>query len=195
MGKAISPRPVSTAASNVCLNRPSPKSIKICRRNDEEESGISDLLAKLKSVVPTVSGTNVEELSSLEIMQHAIDYIYDLSSTLSEADEDDSLVSSKGKLIKRRLHKECYQDMVRFDADDRAQCTREEGELKIDKIREGNTVIRVCRDVQHQIKSHLHEAFIGVHLYEISYLTRRKIAVFIRTLFSFVYLMFVLKFH
>lgn len=108
MGKAISPRPVSAAATDVCLHKPSPKSIKISRRTEEDESGISELLAKLKSVVPAVSGKNVQELSSLEIMQHAIDYINDLSSTLSEADNDACRVSSTTLTTEHQAYASVY---------------------------------------------------------------------------------------
>lgn len=89
MGKVILTRPVSNATRSFCLNKPLPKSITISKRSDEDEAGVSELLEKLKSVVPTVSGKSVDELTSLDIMQHAIEYIYDLSYALNESDNDE----------------------------------------------------------------------------------------------------------
>uniref|UniRef100_F6Y7H6 BHLH domain-containing protein n=1 Tax=Ciona intestinalis TaxID=7719 RepID=F6Y7H6_CIOIN len=58
------------------------KSISISREGKVEEPIVDDLLRKLKAAVPAVNGSS--EVTSLEIIQHAIFYIHDLWSTLSD---------------------------------------------------------------------------------------------------------------
>lgn len=45
---------------------------------------IADLYKQLRSVVPTASAKEEFEISDLDIMQHAIDYIYYLNSILED---------------------------------------------------------------------------------------------------------------
>lgn len=55
---------------------------------------MAELFTNLKSVVPALAGKSIEELTSLEIMQHAIDYIDELTVIVGTARQDTCSVSS-----------------------------------------------------------------------------------------------------
>lgn len=83
MGKAMTP----PARVSDVLRKPAIKSHAICARQTEcVVPDLNQLYDNLKSVVPTIS--DKQNLSTLELMQHAIDYIYDLNSVLSENSDD-----------------------------------------------------------------------------------------------------------
>lgn len=121
MVKAQSPKP-STAVScrarlhDDVLHTNAGKSIAISRRRDDEESGLSHLIGKLKSVVPTLEGKQKQELTDLEIMQHAINYIYDLSSVLqSDYTEVEEIQEPQEEIILPNSNYICHtMDSERF---------------------------------------------------------------------------------
>lgn len=88
MVKAQSPKP-STAVSCIpsersgVLHKFCQSSITIARREENEAAVVSQLIDNLRSVVPTISHIQKEKVTDLEIMQHAINYIYHLNSVLS----------------------------------------------------------------------------------------------------------------
>lgn len=88
MVKAQSPKPptavscIPTESSDV-LHKFCRSSITISRREEEDATVVSQLIENLRSVVPTISHIQKEKVTDLEIMQHAINYIYHLNSVLS----------------------------------------------------------------------------------------------------------------
>lgn len=94
MVKAQSPKSFAAVSCRSRTNRDAlrkvaGKSVSISRRAEEDESGLSLLIERLKSVVPTISDVEKREVSDLEIMQHAINYIYDLNSVLQRDTSSD----------------------------------------------------------------------------------------------------------
>ena len=71
---------LSKSAVSECKVQKTMKSPQSITRHCSEESGVKELLRKLRSVLPSAG----DELSTLDIMQHAIYYIHDLNDILSQ---------------------------------------------------------------------------------------------------------------
>ena len=70
-------------------------------RQSNEENGVKELLGKLRSILPCAK----DDFSTLDVMQHAIDYIQDLNDILAE----DKSGSSEDE--KENQHSFCHSDL------------------------------------------------------------------------------------
>ena len=71
---------VSKSSTGECNLHKTIKSPRTSSRQGSEESGVKELISKLRSVLPTTG----DELSTLDIMQNAIYYIHDLNDILAQ---------------------------------------------------------------------------------------------------------------
>ncbi|XP_062863225.1 DNA-binding protein inhibitor ID-3 [Trichomycterus rosablanca] len=104
--KAISPvRSVRSCYKAVCCI--SEQSLGISRsRSPAEESldDMNDCYSRLKELVPSIPQN--KSVSQMEILQHVIDYIFDLQIALEGQTDSDMLKVLKSSEIKRSLAKE-----------------------------------------------------------------------------------------
>ena len=66
-------------SADECNIRKTVKSPSSISRTSNEENGLKELVGKLRSILPTAS----DNLSTLDVMQHAIYYIHDLNDILT----------------------------------------------------------------------------------------------------------------
>ena len=90
-----------SSASECKIHMTVKKSGSICRPSNEE-SGVKELLSKLRSVLPSAN----DQLSTLDVMQHAIYYIQDLNDILAK---DKPTLSDEEK--ENHHHSFCQSDL------------------------------------------------------------------------------------
>ncbi|KTG06163.1 hypothetical protein cypCar_00002218 [Cyprinus carpio] len=107
--KAISPvRSVRSCYEAVCCISEQSLAISRCKSPIEELSDMNDCYSKLKELVPSIPQN--KSVSQVEILQHVIDYIFDLQIALeNETDTQstpDMFMSMKNSEMSRNFSKE-----------------------------------------------------------------------------------------
>ncbi|XP_067223150.1 DNA-binding protein inhibitor ID-3 [Chanodichthys erythropterus] len=107
--KAISPvRSVRSCYEAVCCISEQSLAISRCKSPSEELSDMNDCYSKLKELVPSIPQN--KSVSQVEILQHVIDYIFDLQIALeNETDSQntpDMFMSMKNSEMTRNFSKE-----------------------------------------------------------------------------------------